>query len=248
MAKWKLTKIKFKILTLGVVFIGLMLMETRAVHVGPAGIPSPVEQIKTEEKVIALTINVDWGEEFIPAILDTLDDYQAKATFFVTGRWAQKNPEILKTIAARGHLLENHGYSHPHPDKITVAENKEEISRTETIIFDLTGKRTVFYAPPYGERGTNGLRAASDLGYVTVLWTLDTIDWRSDSTPALITQRILDPKIRYGVKPDHKGAIILMHPKENSSKALPAILKGLQDNGFRFVTMEKLVTYEKTAE
>lgn len=248
MGTWHITKIKFKVLTLCVIFIGLALIETRAVNVGKMGVATPLDHVDTEEKVIALTINVDWGEEYIPQMLDILDAYQAKATFFVTGKWARKNPEILKMIAARGHMLGNHSDSHPHPDNISIAKNREEISRTEESIFELTGVKTVFYAPPYGERGTNGLQAADNLGYTTVLWTLDTIDWRPESTPELITQRILDPKTRNGVKPDKKGAIILMHPKKNSVIALPEILKGLKEENFLFVTIEELVTYRGTPD
>lgn len=226
------------------VFFCLTLVQNRYDVVSKMNVPSPLEQVKTKEKAMALTINVDWGEEYIPGILNILDEYQAKATFFVTGRWAAKNPDLLKKIAARGHLIGNHEYYHSHPDQLTVAKNKEELLKTEKKIFEITGQKTTFYAPPYGERGRNGLAAADELGYKTVLWTLDTIDWRQDSTPQVIVERILDPKSRNGKKPDKCGAIILMHPKEYSVVALPQILRALQNDGFSFVTLEKLITLE----
>jgi peptidoglycan/xylan/chitin deacetylase (PgdA/CDA1 family) len=242
MSFFPLTKIKFKVITLLVVFIGLTLMQSRVVGVSNQNLPVPIDQVQTDNKIIALTINVDWGESYIPEILDILDRYQAKATFFVTGKWAAKHPELIQQIAAKGHLLGNHSYSHPHPDNLTVVQNKEELSKTENIIKEVTGCKTIYYAPPYGEKGKNGLQAADELGYTTILWTLDTIDWKLESTPELITQRILDPKIRYGVKPEKKGAIVLMHPKKNTVKALPDILAGLKNEGFSFVTIEKLIT------
>jgi len=241
-----LTRLKFKGVMLVLVFFSLILIHNRSMGVSDINLPVPLEQVKTDQKVIALTINVDWGEEYIPKILETLDEYNVRVTFFVTGRWVQKNPEVLKAIAARGHLIENHGYSHPHPDQLSVARNKEEISRTEKIIQELTGKKTVFYAPPYGERGKSGLLAAEELGYTTILWTLDTIDWMPESTPDLITQRVIEPKMRYGVQPDKKGAIVLMHPKENTVKALPAILASLRKEQFTLVTLEKLITFKRS--
>jgi len=240
------TKIRFKVMTLALIFVSLTLMQNRVTGVSQPQMPIPLEQIKTEEKVMALTINVDWGEEYLPAILDILDQYHAKATFFVTGRWATKNPEMLKTLASRGHLIGNHGYYHSHPDQLTVTKNKEELTKTEKAIEAITGQKTTIYAPPYGERGRNGLVAADELGYITVLWTLDTIDWRADSTPQVIVQRIVNPKIRNGIIPDKKGAIILMHPKENTVTALPQILSHLQQEGFQMVTIEKLITFEPT--
>src|SRR5680860_81968 len=206
---------------------------------------SPIEQIKTDQLVMALTINVDWGEEYIPAILDVLDQHKARATFFVTGRWAKKNPELLNNISDRGHQIENHGYSHPHPDQLSIGANQEEIKKTESIIEGIIGKKTHMYAPPYGEKGVSGLRAAEALGYQTILWTLDTVDWRANSTPEIIAKRILNPAIRFGIKPAKSGAIILMHPKANTVRALPVILDQLNRDGFSFQTLDELITFDQ---
>jgi peptidoglycan/xylan/chitin deacetylase (PgdA/CDA1 family) len=230
-----------KILALIVVlFLGLFFEQKIAATLASG--PKPIEQIQTDEKVIALTINVDWGEEYIPGLLDALDQGQAKATFFLTGRWASKNPELVKEILARGHEIENHGYSHPHPDQLSEAANEQEIIKTETIIQGLTGQKTQFYAPPYGEKGISGLKAAQNLGYQTILWTLDTVDWRPESSPDIIVQRIVHPAVRFGVKPKKEGAIVLMHPKENTVKALPRILKELNQEGFRMTKLSELIT------
>lgn len=239
----QLSRIKIKIVTLAVLFMGLTIIDVKSIGVSHLDLPTPLERIVTDEKIIALTINVDWGEEYLPAMLDALEKHDAKATFFVTGRWAEKNAEIIKIIDSKGHQIENHGYYHSHPDQLPVSKTQEEIIATEKVIIGITGKKTNYYAPPYGERGPNGLKAASDLEYTTVMWTLDTIDWRPESTPEVIAQRILEPKIRHGIKPDKKGAIVLMHPKENTVLALPTILSRLKDEGFDIVTIEKLITF-----
>ncbi|RNC28068.1 MAG: Peptidoglycan-N-acetylglucosamine deacetylase [Candidatus Dichloromethanomonas elyunquensis] len=242
---FRINKTHFKIVTLAVVFLSLAFIQNRATRV-TGNLPIPLEQVKTGEKAIAVTINVDWGEEYIPKILDILDQYQAKATFFVTGRWAAKNPELLQKMAERGHLIGNHGYYHSHPDQLSVMKNKEEIMMTEKVIEKLIFRKTTFYAPPYGERGRNGLFAADQLGYTTVLWTFDTIDWRPDSTPQVIAQRIINPKLKNGKPLEKKGAIILMHPKENTVIALPRILSYFQQEGFKMVTIENLITSERS--
>lgn len=242
-AYFKLSHRAMKFFGLAVVLLVGLFFEQKIITV-IASVPEPVDQIKTTEKAMALTINVDWGEEYLPGILEVLDQKKAKATFFLTGRWAKKNPELVKEIASRGHEIGNHGYSHPHPDRISIAANEEEIVKTEKIVQGITGLKMKYYAPPYGERGTPGLRAAQNLGYQTILWTLDTVDWRPESTPDVIAKRILNPAIRFGVKPTKEGAIILMHPKANTLRALPSILEQLTHDGFKLVTLTELITLE----
>nr|WP_242823033.1 polysaccharide deacetylase family protein [Syntrophobotulus glycolicus] len=220
----------------------IFFMGTRTITVGQNNIQAPLEKVNVAQNVIALTVNVDWGEEQIPKMLEILEKDQAKATFFLTGRWADKNSELVKEIAAKGHEIENHGYSHPHPDQLSVEGNNQEIMKTEKIIERTIGKKTTFYAPPYGEKGESGVRAASEAGYTTVLWTLDTVDWQPASNVDLIVQRVVNPKTRFGVKPEKKGAIVLMHPKPNTVLALPIILEKLKQEGFSFVTMEELLS------
>ncbi len=240
-------RIPRRVLFLGGIFLLLVFLYGGGQLVKAAKVAGlkPVEQVPTQEKAVALTMNVDWGEEYIPDVLRTLEKRDTKITFFVTGRWAKKNPELLKQIAAAGHEIENHGYSHPHPDRLSVAANQEEIKKTESIIRGITGRTTAYYAPPYGERGLSGLKAAQELGYTTILWTLDTVDWRPDSTPQSIAGRVLYPGKQSGRVPDQRGAIVLMHPKENTLKALPMIIDKLKRDGFRLITVDELITLNR---
>lgn len=243
-------KISRRILSLGGIFFLLLagIIAEHWVTASNTPVSKPIEQVKTDQKIMALTINVDWGEEYIPAILKELEKSKTHVTFFITGRWAKKNPELLKEIFNSGHQIENHGYSHPHPDQLSVGANQEEIKKTESIIEGIIGKRTHLYAPPYGEKGVSGLRAAHELGYKTILWTLDTVDWRTDSTPEIIARRIMNPAIRFGIKPNKSGAIVLMHPKENTVRALPVILKQLAAEGYIFQTLDELITYDQSGD
>ncbi|MHB1654571.1 MAG: polysaccharide deacetylase family protein [Desulfitobacteriaceae bacterium] len=237
-------KSRYSIVVAGILLLAAGILSQRLMT-ALAIVPPPLEQVKTEQRVIGLTVNVDWGEEYIPGILAGLEKHQAKATFFLTGRWAKKNPDLIRQIIEHGHQVENHGYSHPHPDRLSVGVNQEEIKKTESIIQGIIGRKTRYYAPPYGERGSSGLTAAYELGYRTVLWTLDTVDWRPESTPEVIAARILRPPVRFGIKPDKRGALVLMHPTENTVKALPIILAQLSKEGYKFLTLDELITLDK---
>ncbi|MFW5787272.1 MAG: polysaccharide deacetylase family protein, partial [Halanaerobiales bacterium] len=130
---------------------------------------------------IALTVNVDWGEEYIPDMLEVLSEYNIKATFFVTGKWVEKNPELLKKIHDKGHEIGNHGYLHLHPADLSPSSLHKLIKKNEDLIYKLTGKQTKLFAPPYGEVNDKIVKSASDIGYKTIMWSADTIDWQRPS-------------------------------------------------------------------
>ena len=89
--------------------------------------PDVYYQGNTDEKILAFACNVDWGNEYIPKMLKIFEDNNIKITFFVTGRWAEKHGEILKSIYEAGHEIGNHGYNHIDYDKLSYEKNKEEI-------------------------------------------------------------------------------------------------------------------------
>lgn len=193
----------------------------------------PIYQGNPDAKRMTLTFNVDWGEEYLPEILDQLKGYQAKSTFFLTGRWAQKFPDVAKKIVQGGHEVGNHGYSHPHPDRLSKSKNQEEIFSTEKILLEITGQETALFAPPYGEHDSQVLEAAWELGYKTILWTIDTIDWDDKRSPEMIFAKVKEKA--------EKGAIVLMHPTERTVKALPLIMQYLQEEGYALVTVSEIL-------
>jgi probable sporulation protein (polysaccharide deacetylase family) len=195
-------------------------------------IPQPFYQGKTTEPQVALACNVFWGEEYLPEMLDTMDKYNIKATFFIGGSWAKRNPDMLKLIVQRGHELGNHTYSHPHPSALNKDQNKDQIKRAEELVFDLTGIRTALYAPPYGEFNDTVLIAASELGYRTIMWSIDTIDWKRPPEDVIIN-RVM--------KKIHNGAIILIHPTEPTAKALPELISRLQESGYTLTTVSSIL-------
>ncbi|KJS83238.1 MAG: hypothetical protein JM58_13080 [Peptococcaceae bacterium BICA1-8] len=195
----------------------------------------PIYQGNTDKPCVALTINVDWGEDIIPDMLAILDAKRVNATFFITGRFATKFPEIVKQISEKNHEIGNHGYSHPHPDRLSVAKNLEEIKKTNDILKEITQKDISLFAPPYGERGTNCLQAAQKAGYKTILWTADTIDWQ-EPPPSVNTlvNRVTGKKLT-------NGTIILMHPKPHTLEALPVIIDVILKKGYQIQKVSEVI-------
>lgn len=215
-----------------IILIGLFLIIGHFAKSEEAPAISPIYIGNTEEKAICLMVNVDWGEDIVPGMLAVFKEKNIKATFFITGRFAEKFPETIKMIAADSHEIANHGYSHPHPDKISSEENAKEISLTEKAFAELGLNYSKLYAPPYGEHKSHVLAAADTLGYKTIMWTVDTIDWQEPSA-AVITKRVLD-------KADN-GALVLMHPKKCTLEALPQLIDKLVQQNFTFKTVSEIL-------
>lgn len=193
---------------------------------------APVYQGSELFREVALTVNVFWGEEYIPQMLDILRQNKVKATFFLGGTWVRQNPELAARIAREGHEIGSHGYSHPHPDQLSTDGNLKDIQKAEEVIHTTTGVRPRLYAPPYGERGPAVLQAADSASYTTILWSVDTVDWQLPP-PGVITQRVAD-KV-------HNGAIILMHPTAPTVNALPVMLEKFKKEGYQPVTVSRLL-------
>lgn len=186
----------------------------------------------TSEPRIALMINVDWGDEFIPAMLEVFARYGVSATWFPTGRWAKLSPDLAKTIAQAGHEIGNHGGWHGSPSQMSRSEAARLIREGEDLIFEVTGQRPQIFAPPSGDFKKETVAVAAELGYKTVLWTVDTVDWQRPA-PTVIIDRVLG-KV-------HNGSLVLMHPTKPTLEALPVILDHLTSKGFQCVTVSELL-------
>ncbi len=223
-------------LSAGILFLGCLLA-VGIIHFSHAGVSAtsvkePIYQGNTGQKVVAITVNVDWGEEYIPGMLEELDKHDCKVTFFVTGSWAEKNSELLKKMDAAGHSIQNHAYKHVHFSSLSDVEAKSQIKKAEEIIFNITGKKTAFFAPPYGEQNQRLLNAVAQINYELIMWSVDTIDWQKPS-PETIVKRVSN-KV-------HNDAIILMHPTDPTLKALPDLLSYLTNEGYDMLTIDRIV-------
>lgn len=181
---------------------------------------------------LVFSCNVDWGEEVLPDMLQVLKDHNVKITFFVSGRWAEKNPDLLKQMYQEGHEIQSHGYSHKLCTQNSVEAIKEEILKTEQVILDILGVKTNVFAPPSGDYDETTIELCRSLGYKMALWSSDTIDWRQGSTAAVIKDRVLKKRLN--------GAIVLMHPKEETVKALPELIEKIRAQKIEIVPLYRL--------
>lgn len=182
---------------------------------------------------LAFACNVDWGSEIIPEMFKIFDDNNIHITFFVTGKWAEKNPSLLREMFIKGHEIGNHGYAHKLCSSIEINQVKEEILKTEQAVENLIGTKTNLFAPPSGDYDERTIEMCNELGYSLILWSVDTIDWKKDSTAGKIRDRV--------IKKPLNGAIVLMHPKAETVKALPEIIDYIQAQGIEIVPISKLI-------
>lgn len=195
--------------------------------------PSPMYRGNAEKPMVALMINVAWGDEFIEPMLNTLDAAQAKATFFLDGKWLASHVDMAREIQRRGHQLENHGYSHKDMSKLGEYEQTQEIKKTQELLQDKLAIVNKWFAPPSGDFNMMTVAIAHRLQLKTVLWTLDTIDWRNPA-PWSIVQKI-QTKVE-------AGNLILMHPTSSSSQALPAMIEAIKQKGLVLGTVDEIAS------
>lgn len=181
-------------------------------------------------KTVSLTFNVYEGTPVVEQILNILDEYEAKATFFIGGSWADDNIDCVREIYRRGHELGSHGYFHKDHSKMSYEANLEEIRPSIKLLEMICGQKITLFAPPSGAFAENTLNACKDLDLKVIMWSRDTIDWRDKDVNLLVSRATTDLK---------SGEIILMHPKEQTVKALPTILNYIREHGLTAVTVSQ---------
>ncbi len=176
---------------------------------------SPIYFGNREKAQVAIMVNVYENGDIVEKMVEVFESYSVKATFFVGGCWADDNTETLRLLRDKGFEIGNHGYFHKDHKKITEKDNEQEILHNHELIFALIGVEMNLFAPPSGAFSKTTLQVAEKLGYRSIMWSKDTIDWR-DSDVQLIVKRATENV--------QNGDLILMHPKEHTLKALPYIL------------------------
>ncbi|WP_339320233.1 polysaccharide deacetylase family protein [Paenibacillus sp. FSL R10-2734] len=196
----------------------------------------PIYRGNPAKPMVSLMINVAWGNQYIGPMLDTLDEENVKVTFFLDGSWLSKNPEVAKEMLKRGHEMENHAYTHPNMSTLSRARATVEIEKTQKLLKESLGVTNTWFAPPSGDFDQETVEIASSLGLKTVLWTVDTVDWRNPSPESIVA------KITSKAEP---GTLVLMHPTASSSKALKAMIRGIKAKGLQLGTVSQTLSAER---
>lgn len=197
-----------------------------------------IYRVPTTKKVMALTFDDGPHPVFTPRLLDILDKYHVKATFFMIGKSMETYPEIVSDVVRRGHVIGNHTYSHPRNiDLDTQAQVIRELDQADQVIERLTGSRAHLFRPPRGMLDGSVFTVSDEEGYSTILWSV-CADHHSALTPPLMARRV--------IKHARPGGIILAHDGSVGTRwkdiaATPLIIEALQKRGYRFVTIPELL-------
>lgn len=198
--------------------------------------PTPIYKGHPDKQMVSFLINVAWGNEYLADMLSTLKKYNVHASFFLEGRWVQNNSELAKMIIDAGHEVGNHSYTHPDMEKISAYQAKEEIQKTNKVIQAITDKPVQWFAPPSGSYRDEIVQIAAQEKLGTVLWTVDTVDWKKP-TPEQLLHRVMS-KV-------HNGAMILMHPTDSTAKSIEQLIIQLQQKNLQIVTVSELLSPER---
>jgi probable sporulation protein (polysaccharide deacetylase family) len=182
---------------------------------------------------VALAINVAWGEEYIPDLLRIFQEEKVKVTFFLVGTWVKAFPEMVRTMEAAGHELANHGLEHGHPSQMSRDQLKQLIQENTALIRSVTGKQpAALFAPPYGELTSQIVSTAGELGYRTIMWSVDSVDWKRPA-PEIIIERVLSK-----IEP---GGIVLLHPTVVTRAAMKNLIHELRKKGLEPGTVSSVL-------
>ena len=193
----------------------------------------PIYSVDIEEKKIAISFDCAWGVEYTDKLLSIMEKNDVKCTFFAVQFWVEKYPEYAEKIVAAGHELGTHSRTHSYMSKLTEAQIRDELKTSAAAIEKATGQKTNLFRAPYGDYNNLLIDTAEDMGFYTIQWDVDSLDWKNLSGTE-IALRIVN-----GVK---NGSIILCHNNGlHTAEALPMIFSTLKNRGFTFVPIGELI-------
>ncbi|MCX4755530.1 polysaccharide deacetylase family protein [Kitasatospora purpeofusca] len=189
----------------------------------------PVYELDAGRKVVAITVDDGPDPRYTPAVLALLDQYGIRASFFLIGENANAHPDLVREVAARGHHIANHSWSHPDLSGLSAAKVRDELGRTSELLGRLTGRAPTWFRAPGGGWSPTVLKVGAELGMRPMAWSVDPQDWATPGTD-VITKR-LEKELR-------PGAIVLTHDgggdRSQTVAALKTFLPLLIDSGYRF--------------
>ncbi len=198
----------------------------------------PIYSVETENNapLVSMGINCAWENDDIPTILDTLDKYNVKATFFIVGDFCDRYPETVKEIYERGHEIGNHSDTHPDMPSLSKEEIIAEIENCSDKLKSVTGVKPTLFRCPSGAYNELVINTANELGYSCIQWDCDSLDWKS-LPPDEMLERIM--------KNLNCGSIMLFHNgTEHTAEALGQIIESVQSKGYTFVKVSELIYYD----
>ena len=189
------------------------------------------------EKVLYLTFDAGYENGSTEQILDVLRKHQVPAAFFLVGNYIERNGDLVRRMAAEGHIVGNHTMHHYDMSKLSDPEAfRKELTELEELYHQTTGQEmSRFYRPPQGLYSQENLAMAQELGYKTVFWSLAYVDWINDKQPS--RQEALSKLLPR----THNGAVVLLHStSQTNAEILDELLTKWKEAGYRFGSLEEL--------
>lgn len=200
----------------------------------------PIYAVETDEKVVALTFDISWGNRMAPKVLHILREFQIPCTFFLSGPWVTTHPELAIEIRENGHEIGSHGHAHVNFSQLSIGQVTDNVQSAHNSIRDTLGVEATLIRTPNGDFDDETILTLRGMGYKAIDWMVDSLDWKNPGTEVII-DRVLR---RTG-----PGAIILMHASDScrlTDAALPRIIQTLRAKGYRFVRISELLTMGPT--
>jgi len=202
----------------------------------------------SQERLAVLTFD-DGPSPYTSSLLDVLEEYEVRATFFMLGENVERFPAVAAEVAKRGHAIGNHTYEHTRLVGLSFDVAMREVERGRASILRATGVRSHLFRPPYGQFDTASFLAVRLMNYKPVLWSVAGVDWRKDKAGQIVD------RVLAGIQP---GGIILLHDgatcakggrisdREQTVRATRALLETLLSQGYRFVTIPDMIHSKQT--
>lgn len=199
--------------------------------------PVPIYRGNPSKPAAALMVNVAWGTEHIPSMLQILEKEKIKATFFLDGSWLKKHPREAKMIQKKGHEIGNHAYSHPLMSQISSDRMRREMGMTEKYMKQILKRQSRFFAPPAGDYNQQVVEIANQFGMMTVLWTVDTVDWKKSTSPEMMIEKVN--------RHLENGSLLLTHPTDRTMEALPEMIRIGKRKGIKWGTVREVLSSDR---
>lgn len=195
----------------------------------------PIYCVDTKKKVLSLTFDVAWGNEDMQDILNILKKEKVKASFFFSGDWVSRYSEDVRKVYEAGHDIGNHGDNHKYMTKLSKEEQQEEIRGANDKVKALLGTSMELFRPPYGDYNSQVIQNAEEMGYYSIQWSIDSLDWMEPGAEGVIEKVCSHKALK-------NGGIILLHTGTKcTKKALPELIQNLKQKGYRFVPVSKMI-------
>lgn len=223
------------LLTVSAFYVGVM---PRTVDVVARKRELPIYSVARDDGRIAISFDASWGGDKTLRLLDILDEYGVKTTFFLVDIWVNSYPDLVREIAARGHEIGNHSTTHPHMSQLSAEKIAEELSTQSDHVEALTGTRPTLFRPPYGDYNDLLITTARGLGYECIQWSVDSQDWKNRGAEDIVKR----------VKKAQSGDIVLFHNDADFTvDALPEILRDYRARGLDIVPVSELLLQGETS-